>query len=230
MVLKTPDLTGIGKLQPGSLRARVYARIKELILANRLAPGLELNIDALSAELGVSHTPVREALAMLELDGLVTTSPHKTPRITDIHADDVRQVYEMRILFEGWAAEQAAARLSRPKVEAMRQLLKRARRDGGEGGVETHVAADIALHAMITDAVDNALFRRLYALISNQSVRVRSLVEARSAEHIETILHEHIGILDALASRDATLVRKRLTAHLRSAVRRTLEALQSREG
>lgn len=68
------------KLKITSLQQIVYERIKRLILTNHYKPGQSLIIDQLTEDLGISHTPVREALAMLKLDGLVTTGYHRTPQ------------------------------------------------------------------------------------------------------------------------------------------------------
>ena len=70
-----PGMTGVQKIQKGPLREQVRVQIKQLILTNRLRPGQSIVIDRLASDLGVSHTPVREALAMLQLAGPVITRP-----------------------------------------------------------------------------------------------------------------------------------------------------------
>ncbi|HSN94148.1 MAG TPA: glutamate racemase, partial [Anaerolineaceae bacterium] len=91
------------KLKVDSLQQRVYDRLKTNILTNKYAPGMAMNIDQLAGDLGVSQTPVREALAMLKHDGLVVTDYYKTPIVSMIEEDDVSEVYEVRKMLEGYA-------------------------------------------------------------------------------------------------------------------------------
>ena len=88
------------KLKVYSLQKRVYQRLKTNILTNKYPPGTQMNIDQLASELGVSQTPVREALAMLKHDGLVVTDYYKTPIVSIIEEDTVRELYEIRKLLE----------------------------------------------------------------------------------------------------------------------------------
>jgi len=112
------------KLKVVSLQQIVYERIKKLILTNRLKPGKSLIIDQLTEELGVSHTPVREALAMLKLDGLVVTGYHHTPQVTDIEESDVREIYEVRMMLEGFAIQQVGGKLTPDDLDAMEKSLE----------------------------------------------------------------------------------------------------------
>jgi DNA-binding GntR family transcriptional regulator len=219
-------LTGVQKIQRGPLREQVRKQIKQLILTNRLRPGQSIIIDRLASELGVSHTPVREALAMLEHDGLVSTRPYGTPQVTEITSDDVRDAWEMRLLLEGWAVRKAALRLSGDDLDRMEESLARARQDALSSIYDTHLASDIAMHDMIMQTADNRLFHRLAQLVGDQSIRIRSLVEAiASVEEVLTIIDEHCAILEVLRARDQKLAHERLVAHLQAGMERTLVAL-----
>jgi len=115
-------LPGIEKIQKGPLREQVRVRIKKLILTNYLLPGQHIVIDRLASELGVSQTPVREALVMLAHEGLVRMKPYENPRVAGIDASDVREVWEMRLLLEGWAIVRATPIVSE---EALDDISKR---------------------------------------------------------------------------------------------------------
>jgi DNA-binding GntR family transcriptional regulator len=218
--------SGVQKIQRGPLREQVRIQIKQLILTNRLRPGQPIIIDRLASELGVSHTPVREALAMLEHDGLVITRPYGTPQVTEITSDDVRDAWEMRLLLEGWAVNKAVVGLSEDDLDKIEESLSRARQDALLGVYDTHLESDITMHDMIMETADNKLFHRLARLVGDQSIRIRSLVEAiASVEEVLTIVDEHCAILEVLRARDQDLAHERLVAHLQAGMERTLVAL-----
>jgi len=220
------ELAGVQKIQKGPLREQVRIQIKQLILTNRLRPGQSIVIDRLAAELGVSHTPVREALAMLQHDGLVIMRPYGNPRVAKIDDSDVRDVWEMRLLLEGWAVRQAALTLPEGELDRIEASLARARRDALESQYDAHLDSDIALHDLIMRTADNRLFGRLARVVSDQSIRIRSLVEAIApADEVLTIIDEHCVILEALRGREPELTYERLMAHLQGGMERTLVAL-----
>src|SRR5919201_598631 len=99
----TTNVYGIERVRSPALWRQAYEQIKDLIVRNQLRPNQDIVIDQLAQELGMSHTPVREALIKLELDGLITIERHKTPRVSAIQLDDIRDMYHVRMLLEGWA-------------------------------------------------------------------------------------------------------------------------------
>jgi DNA-binding GntR family transcriptional regulator len=222
----TPNIYGIEKVRSHALWRQAYEQIKDLIVRNKLRPKQEIVIDQLSQELGMSHTPVREALIKLELDGLITMERHKTPRVSEIRLVDIREMYAVRMLLEGWAASHAAVQLRTEQLALMDDLLRQARQEAREHRYEIHLKADLEFHRMMMSSVDNALFLRLMTSVTDQTLRLRSLVQTVATEHIEQIINEHEGILNALRARDPELAGKRMVAHLEAAMERTLEACQ----
>lgn len=216
----------IEKIQRGPLREEVCDQIKELILTNRLRPGQTIVIDRLASELGVSHTPVREAMAMLQHDGLVSMKPYGNPQVTEIDSTNVHDVWQMRLLLEGWAIRQAAQVLSDQELDRLDEMLARAREDAIHSKYDAHLQSDIALHDMIMQATDNRLFGHLAQLVNDHSVRIRSLVEAiASIEEVLTIVDEHCAILQALRQHEPELAYNQLVSHLEAGEKRTLIAL-----
>jgi DNA-binding GntR family transcriptional regulator len=219
-------LAGIKKIRKGPLREEVRDQIKNLILTNRLHPGQPIVIDRLASQLGISHTPVREALAMLEHEGLVETKPYGNPQVVEIDASYVRNAWEMRLLLEGWAVRKSALTLPDEALDEMERLLESARQDAEESRYDTHLQSDITLHDMILQATDNTLFEHLAQLVSDQSIRVRWLVERiATAEEVLQIIEEHYALLEALRARDPELAHQRLSLHLEAGMQRQLAAL-----
>ena len=225
-----PQLDGIQKISRGPLREQVRIQIKKLILANRLRPGQPIVIDRLSSELGVSHTPVREALAMLGHDGWVTMKPYENPRVALVDARYVREAWDMRVLLEGWGITRATVALTDEALDEMDRKLNAARQEAEQSRFETHLHSDMELHGLILRAAGNKLYERLAQLVSDQSIRARSLVESiASVSEVLQIIDEHDSVVAALRSRDPELARKRLVGHLEAGRQRTLAALEKME-
>lgn len=222
----TTKVYGIERVRSHALWRQAYEQIKDLIVRNQLRPNQEIVIDQLAQELGMSHTPVREALIKLELDGLVTMERHKTPRVSAISMQDIRDMYAVRMLLEGWAASQAALYLSPEQLYRMAELLERARQEASEHRYAIHLRADLEFHQLILSSVNNALFLRLMTSVTDQTLRLRSLVQTVATDHIAQIVNEHAEILAALRAREPELARQRMVAHLEAAMRRTLDVCE----
>ncbi len=227
MSTRESALAGVERIQRGPLREQVQAQVKGLILTNGLQPGQPIVIDRLASELGVSHTPVREALAMLQHDGLVRMRPYGHPRVTEIEISDVHEVYEMRIVLEGWAIRRATPVLPEGELDEMERTLNRARQDAERSRFDSHLASDLAIHGMILGSNGNKLFARLAQLVSDRSVRIRSLAESIApARTVLLIVSEHFALLEALRTRDPELAHASLNAHLEAGMVRTIGALE----
>ena len=221
------DVGGIKKVKKGTLKDQVAAQIKEEILLNHWRPHQPIVIDEVANELGISHTPIREALAMLELEGLVELSSYSNPRVANITAIDVDEIYEMRKLIEGWAIERAVVNLTKDQLDDLDNVLYEARVEAEKGNYAPHLKADLTLHDTILKSTGNSLFSYLAQRVHDRSIRVRSLVEATGTKQdVIGIIDEHCMMVDALQKRDPKLARKTLIAHLEAGQKRTLFALQ----
>jgi DNA-binding GntR family transcriptional regulator len=228
MAVMNSTLAGIQKIERGPLREQVRTQIKQLILTNHMRPGQAIVIDRLAAELGVSHTPVREALAMLQHDGLVQMRPYGNPIVAEVTESDVCEAWEMRVLLEGWVVRQAALTLTDDELHIIEQALDLARADARLWRYDSHFRADVLFHDMIMHSKDHKLFSRLSQMVSDQSTRIRWLVEAIApADEVLTIINEHYAILRALQARQPEQAQEQLVAHLRAGMGRTLSALKS---
>ncbi len=106
-----------------SLREHTYQAIKSSILQNKLLPGQHISIGELAGQLGISETPVREALAVLKGEGLIDYEPHRKVQIARVTEEDVRQVYEVRRLLEPHAVRLAIESI--PKDRDLKASLER---------------------------------------------------------------------------------------------------------
>ncbi len=216
----------IKRVAKSTLKNQISVQIKELILTNSLQPGQPIVIDKLAEEFGTSHIPVREALVMLERDGLVELNSYQNPKVADVTAADVQDVYEMRIMVEGWAVEQASRNLMAEQIDRVDEMLEIARKEAAVNNYGPHLKADLLLHETILRSTSNKLFWTLAQRIHERSILVRALVEAKGSIHdINRIIDEHCRITAALRSHDSEEAKKAMAAHLQAGLRRTLLVL-----
>lgn len=219
--------TAILKLKKSTLKDQISLRIKEMIISNTLQPGQVIVIDKLANDFGVSHTPIREALAMLERDGFVELNSYQNPRVVNVTEKDVREVYEMRLMVEGWACESAAKNLKNEQIEELLEQLEVARIEVSKHNFIPHLETDLMLHELIMRSTDNSLFWNIAEHVHEKSVRVRALVEAKgTTRDVEKIVEEHFEIMFAIKNRDAAKAKAAMLNHLQHGLLRTLNALK----
>jgi DNA-binding GntR family transcriptional regulator len=227
------------QLEPKTLSNMAYEALKESILKNEMLPGQEVVIRTVAASLGVSHIPVREAVARLAADGFVEQSPHRTLRVAELNEDIVRQAYEVRRLLEPHAAVCAArqAKANPAFRKPLQDLLESAEGHIGTKSeqftFEESIGIDLSLNEIFLKAVDNDILREILTLIGNRSLRTRTYTEATnfstSMEANDTSTREHIAIIRAIIDGDDEAhIREVVIEHLKNGEGRTRAAIRSR--
>jgi DNA-binding GntR family transcriptional regulator len=204
-------------IQAASVVSLAYDRIRSLILSGDVAPGTRLGQVDLAERLGVSRTPVREALRRLTGDGLVEFQDQRGFRVADIAIDDVVRRLEVRLLLEPGAARLAAERATEEDLDLISAAIERERR------ARTAMAAHDAsreFHVLVAAATHN---RELVAAIENLwliEVGRRLLARRRAAPAWqEHDVDEHVAILAALHERDGEHAAQLMEEHVRDALR-----------
>jgi len=193
----------------------VYEEIREAIIDLRLAPGEPLREAAISEQLGVSKTPVREALGRLEQEGLVETASFKGAVVSGYSPRDLEELYELRALLEGAAVRTAADEASEETRARMQQLVERSRelRDAGDLVELASLLGEFDL--VVYDQVTN---RRVSALIDNlraHLTRIGNLTEGIPGRVVASV-EEHAAIVDAIMRRDPGDAERLMRAHIAS--------------
>jgi DNA-binding GntR family transcriptional regulator len=229
-----PEETGHGdepggraaKLENLTLWQRVHEHLRQEILDNRLPPGSELNEVALSASLGVSRGPVREAIGRLASEGLVTVRPRRGAIVTALSAQEFLAAYQVREALETLAIRLAVPRLTPDDLDRLQALVDEmvAYADGPdvEAGVDAFFRANAAFHATFVDASENAMLQETMSRLLGQMgrYRMRSLALRGSLKRSTA---EHKAILRAVRAGDADKAARLLGEHIRIPQRR-LEA------
>ena len=205
--------TLIAETRGRALSEAVYQQLCQEILGGKRRTGTVLSEVGLAEELGVSRTPVHDALRLLARDGLVTRQQNCRARVAGLTSDDVFEVFEMRKILEGPAAELAAGRMDRRHLAPLRLTATALAVDPSAADWSARWAAfDEQFHSLIAEASGNT---RLAADINRYRLLHTGFNRtATTPAGLQTALAEHAGILDALEARDGPLARNRMVAHI----------------
>ena len=166
----------------------------------------------LAQQLGVSRTPVRQAFAQLQAEGLLELYPKRGALVVPISASEADDVHEARLLIEAHCARRVAAAGSAPVAE-LEEAIADQEAALQAGGAE-FAAADRRFHRAIVAAAGNALLTRQYDALRDRHQRIAAATVARDPSRVERFIAEHRGILAALDGGDADDVAARVEAHL----------------
>ncbi len=200
-----------------SLRGRVFHKIKTDILEGRYEVGHELREVTLGEELGVSRTPVREALRQLELEGLVDIIPNKGAFVRGISAKDVEDIYQIRARLEGLCASMAVECATKEELERMEEIILLTRFYEEKGDFDHLSLLDSQFHEMMYEACGSKMLQHLLTDYHQyvQRVRSRSLKQKQRAKKST---EEHAEILQAMKNRDAKAADELATTHILHAI------------
>jgi DNA-binding GntR family transcriptional regulator len=222
--------TNHGQLQRTSLSGAAYLALRQRILDLDLPPGTRLVPEELAGQLGVSRTPVRDALSLLARDLLVEFAPNGTARVALPSASYVEAVTDVRKLLEGWACGQAATRISPWQVASLRaQWAAAVDRLRHEGDATILGEVDEALHQAVADACGNVAIVQVLAPISDYRTWLRQ-IGVRQGRSARGNLDEHDAILTALEKHDAERAREAMIAHIEAGRQRQLAVIAAVTG
>ncbi|WP_326955689.1 GntR family transcriptional regulator [Amycolatopsis sp. NBC_01286] len=204
----------------------VYEQIRALIMNDGIEPGARVNIDEIARELGVSGTPVREALARLESEELVSRLPLRGYRVTELlNRKEVDDVYALRLLLEPPSAALAAAAMSDASVAALEAELATcpaAPVDDAYSDYKALTAHDARLHELILHLAGNVAVEQAFA---RTHCHLHFFRLNYNQPFGEQTIAEHRTIVDALVAGSAAGARKAMTAHLEVARDRLVSRL-----
>jgi DNA-binding GntR family transcriptional regulator len=195
---------------PQTRQELVVNKLREAILRGYLKPGQRLDLDEITNLLGVSKSPVREAIRTLAAEGLVQVVPHRGVSIPELSDQEIEEIYTIRSVLEGMAARVAVPNLDKPALEQLEQVL-----------VEMETTTDseewVALNRKFHECIYVAANRpRLLALIdqlrNTSAPYIRQFI--RSPEYIQEAANDHRAIYMACVNGDETAAERLTQKHL----------------
>ncbi len=200
----------------GSLRIRVFNALENAILDGEYTEGDSLNEIKLSQELGVSRTPVREALMQLELEGLVENIPNKGAVVVGISEKDIEDIYAIRIRIEGLASRLSAEKINEDELKALEKIVDLQEFYLTKNDVEQIWRLDGDFHKIIYDSSRSRPLRSTLSSFHNYIKRARDIsvkVEGRAEKSVA----EHRAILEAIRSGNGALAEQLTAEHIANA-------------
>ncbi len=212
-VFRAPNLTELA-----------YLSIKQHLLSGEFAEGSRLTEEALSSQLGISKSPVREALTRLESEGLVVIESRRGAFVRNFSPRETRELYDMRELLEVHAV--GIAKLTPEMLKDLAESVERTRRHLEAGDMVAHVEEDIRFHGIIAAATDND---ELYRILEN--VQQKSLLSRAKTYHLSagTAPTSHQKIYRALKAGDREAAQRAMREHIAFVRDSLLQSLESEE-
>ncbi|NBI06239.1 GntR family transcriptional regulator [Senegalia massiliensis] len=209
------------------LREIVFEHLRESIILGKMAPGERLMEIQLAEELGVSRTPVREAIRKLELEGLVIMIPRKGAYVSEVSLKDIKEALEIRVSLEGLGAYLAAERI---EDDELKQLIKKHEELKGyadKKDVEGILKKDEELHKIIFNAARNSKLIEMVDSLKEQVQRFRVSYVSSHSQAAE-LYKEHKKIIDAIVNRDKSKAKKYAEEHIEISKKHIVEHFQNK--
>ena len=210
------------------LRDVVFNTLRKAILKGELKPGERLMEIALAERLGVSRTPVREAMRKLELEGLVVMIPRRGAQVANITEKDLNDVLEVRMALENLSIENACARMTDEQLDELWKAAKNFEATMAEGNLVKLAEADVAFHEVVYKSSDN---RRLNQVLNNLREQIyRYRVEyLKEDESRNRLVKEHEKITQAIKAKDVKRAQELSFEHLENQRMGIIQAIRAEE-
>ena len=210
------------------LRDVVFYTLRQAILKGELEPGERLMEMQLAEQLGVSRTPIREAIRKLELEGLVFMIPRKGAVVAEITEKSLRDVLEVRRALEELAMKLACEKILDEEIEELKVAAKEFEDALKTGDVTVYAEADVKFHDIIYRPTDNQRLIQLLYNLREQMYRYRVEYLKRDDSH-DTLLAEHQYIIETLEKRNADEAIKAICAHIDNQVTAVADTIRTKK-
>ena len=211
------------------LRDVVFKTLRQAILTGELKPGERLMEIHLANKLGVSRTPIREAIRQLELEGLVIMVPRKGAQVASITEKSLTDVLEVRLALEKLAVELACKRISYEQKEILKEKMLEFEQLAGTDDASLIARADVAFHDAIFESTGNMRLGQMVNNLAEQMYRYRfEYIKDRSGH--EKLVSEHRLIYDAIIRADIEEATKQISVHIKNQDDSIINQIRSEKG
>lgn len=205
-----------------SLRGRVFNKIRSDILNGRYTKNEALKETQISRELGVSRTPVREAIRQLELEELVTIIPNKGAVVSGINAKDIKDIYAIRSLIEGLSAKWATRSINAEQLETLEEIVYLSEFHLQKGHIEQLLELDNKFHEILYQASQSKILKHVLSDFHNYVQRVRRTSLSSEERAIKSI-EEHKAIVEAIKAKDEAKVENLTNQHVKNTSKNVID-------
>ena len=195
------------------LRDVVFNTLREAILTGDIEPGERLMEIRLAEKLGVSRTPIREAIRMLQLEGLVNMTPRRGTVVAEISNEDLKNVLEVRKVLEQLAVAKACENISDETVNELRENIKEFNAAIRKKNPSDIANIDVVFHDIIYKATGNERLIQILYNIREQMYRYR-LEYIKDQDTRKTVVRDHENLINAIVNKDVEKARSIIVAHI----------------
>ena len=210
--------------RPPTAQEFVLGELRAMIVRGELKAAEQIKQDALAEQLGTSRVPLREALKILEGEGLVSYHPHRGYFVAELSAADLVEVYRIRQLLEDEAVATAIPRLTDADIEALQRAMSEVEKAGESGDIAEVTACNRRFHFLLIEKADLPRLTRLIRQLWDSTDAYRAVYFAEP-DNLHQVQAEHRQILDAIRERDVPRTIALLSTHRDHAVQRVSTVL-----
>ena len=211
------------------LRDVVFNTLRTSILTGELKPGERLMEIHLADKLGVSRTPIREAIRKLELEGLVTMIPRRGAEVAQITEKNLRDVLEVRRALDALAVELACERITEDELAELKKACENFELETKRGNANQVAQADVELHDIILKASGNERLMQMISKLSQQMYRYR-LEYVKDEANYKRLIAEHRVIYEAIRDRDRQTGAEAIKNHVDNQEKALIRMITSASG
>lgn len=210
------------------LRDIVFQTLRKAILTGELEPGERLMETQLGEKLGVSRTPIREAIRKLELEGLVVMVPRKGAQVAQFTEKDIQDVLEVRAALEALAARLACKRMDDRSFLRLQLIIAEYDYASKDKDIEVMIEKDVEFHETIFKATQNEKLNQFFSNMREQVDRYR-IAYLKNAEQNNNVQGEHLALLEALKARDEDKASALATKHIQIQCDSIMKIIKNKE-
>jgi len=212
-----------------NLSARVYNQIKQLILSNEIMPGQKLHHQELSERLGVSRTPVREALTRLVQEGYVSFLPNRGFTCKEIRIQEAEELYELREALEAFSVEKAIEKLTQPSLDQLRKKMNAYGRDVQKHFTRERLVYDQDVHLEIVRLAGNETLTNTLSHVFERIVLKRRTDGLYDPARGRAAHEEHLRLIEAMEQRDVGAAVAIVREHIQAGKKNVMADLEQRQ-
>ncbi|MFH2073955.1 MAG: GntR family transcriptional regulator [Pseudomonadota bacterium] len=212
------------------LKDRIYQNIKSSIIELHLYPGEQLTEQRLANELGVSKSPIREALQRLEQNGLVHMVPYKGCYVSKLEKEECRELFQTREALELFCIDQKMDSYTEQDIRDFEALMNIAVDEFNRGNESFAYNTHLSFHRMIIDKMENRLIQSIYSNIQDRMKRYLNYLVKYSPNRVKLSSEQHILLLKAIQRKDREGAMKELKHHLMTVLKDFLTTEEIMEG
>lgn len=216
----------MSRLSANELKTLAYKKVKEMILTQKLVPGQKIVQDKLAADLGISRTPLRGALQMLEAENLIISIPRRGVMVQKFSDEKIIEIYDCRIALEGMAVRNFTEKATEKQLKKLQTFFHVFKSKEGNIDHKDYQKEDIEFHDYLIENCGNGFLKRLFQH-GNMLVCIGQIGLVRGPEETLT---EHFEIIQAITDKDVERAEKLIKNHLLISKKFIMEKVANKSG